>query len=415
MTEGRPSRFPAWARRLGIAGIITLATLSLGEMEVRWTGLDLRMLRSGLKYNTMDLPSYRRSDDPFLRYELAPGTANRYEAYRVDGHFDHRTYGVTVGPFGEREPSHPLEKGPGVFRIALFGASSSYGSGVSDDETLPAALERRLNRMARDSGEPGLPTFEVLNFAAGAYQESQMARRACRVLDQRRPDLVLVQANVQERRAFLGSQEAIEAIDLPTLLDDPDSVQENFPAPWVPEAVHQVLLRASGLYRVWIGLVRSRCPSCDHVDRRGHAAGRRLNRREMERLAEEAGRRHVPVHVFGIPLPTTETRTGRGSLAPLLDQQKHAGLPGVTANQLVVSGADPVATRVHPPAWALEEWAADLADDLCLLKKVPLRAHPPIPPGTAPVPPGRDREGAAGTGRTPPGPGQGRFATTSRV
>ena len=378
MAEPRPSRFPSWVRRLGTVSIITLATLTLGELEVRWTDLDLRMLRRGLKFNTMDLASYRRSADPFLRYELAPGTAHHYETFRVDGWQDHRTYAVTVGPFGEREPSHPLEKGPGVFRIALFGASSSYGSGVSDDETLPAALERSLNRMARETGQAGLPTFEVLNFAAGAYQASQMARLACRILDERLPDLVVVQANVEERRAFLGSDDAMQAIDLPTLIDDPDTLQENFPAPWIPEGIHRALIRHSGLYRVWIGLVRSRCPACDNVERRGHLAGRKSNRRELERLAAEAERRHIPVHVFGIPLARFGDRASLRNLTPLFDPEPFAGLPGVTSAQLVVPGADPTAIRAHPPAWALDAWANDLADDLALLALVPL------PPGREP-------------------------------
>lgn len=73
--------------------------------------------------------------------------------------------------WGMRDADYAREKPPGVFRIAVLGVSATMGSGVSDDETFEAVLERRLNG---EGGAPGVHRFEILNFSVGGYDPSRL-------------------------------------------------------------------------------------------------------------------------------------------------------------------------------------------------------------------------------------------------
>ncbi|HOU53382.1 MAG TPA: hypothetical protein PLQ97_05580 [Myxococcota bacterium] len=368
-SEGR-----ALSRKVPLGVLLAIASLgiALGVVEgvVRATGRDRFWIRRALEYQVVDLGNVRVALDPFLHYELAPGThAILPRSPGSDcGDPVGGTYEVTIGPLGEREPSHPERKEPGVFRIVVVGASSTYGSCVSDRETLPAALERVLNRETR---EPSSPRFEVLNFAVGDWQISQMARKARQVLAARQADLVLVQDRVHRRRAFLGTPESVASIGPDLFLEDAEAFRENFPPVLLPETLHRAAFRYSALYRAIVGLVRSRWPDWAGQEQQGAEASRETNRRELQRLAEEARAAGVPVHVFEPPTPTPDGRGGSGRVIPPRNPDLE-GIPGVTASRLVVEGLDPVLFRAHPPPWVLERWAEDLADDLRMLGLVPV-------------------------------------------
>lgn len=73
-------------------------------------------------------------------------------------------------------------KVPGVFRIAAFGDSLTYGEGVAETESWPAALGRELGAAYR---------VEVLNLGVRGSQVEDVLRLAERLLPALEPDLVL--------------------------------------------------------------------------------------------------------------------------------------------------------------------------------------------------------------------------------
>jgi len=89
---------------------------------------------------------------------LRPGGESRYSGYlwRVP------TAVHRVNSMGYRGPERPLRADPGVVRLAALGDSFTFGVGVGDEDSLPAALERAVRRQ-------GLPAVEVLNFGIPGY------------------------------------------------------------------------------------------------------------------------------------------------------------------------------------------------------------------------------------------------------
>lgn len=73
-------------------------------------------------------------------------------------------------------------KSPGVFRIAAFGDSLTYGEGVAAEEAWPAVLERELQSDYR---------VEVLNLGVSGSESEDILRFAERLLPSLGPDLVL--------------------------------------------------------------------------------------------------------------------------------------------------------------------------------------------------------------------------------
>lgn len=92
---------------------------------------------------------------------------------------------ITTNSFGMRDDEYALEKPESTYRIAILGASYEMGSGVAQDSTFEALLEKMLN----DSLSP--KNIEVLNFAVGGYHLPQLVWVAENKLPQFQPDLVL--------------------------------------------------------------------------------------------------------------------------------------------------------------------------------------------------------------------------------
>lgn len=86
----------------------------------------------------------------FPPYELIPGRRSQSK-----GIFE------TTNAFGMRDREYTREKPPGVYRIALLGASHTKGSGVADDATFENVVEDRLTASGLE--------VEILNFSAGGY------------------------------------------------------------------------------------------------------------------------------------------------------------------------------------------------------------------------------------------------------
>jgi D-alanyl-lipoteichoic acid acyltransferase DltB (MBOAT superfamily) len=77
---------------------------------------------------------------------------------------------LSVNRWGMRDKDHERTPPANTHRIALLGASSVMGWGVSDGETFEALVETRLNQERGTAAEPG---YEILNFAVPGYQPPQ--------------------------------------------------------------------------------------------------------------------------------------------------------------------------------------------------------------------------------------------------
>jgi hypothetical protein len=99
--------------------------------------------------------------ESFLRLEMVPDVQVNYHGEVF-----------TTNRWGMRDQEYSRRKQAGVYRIALLGASTPMGRGVSDDETFEAVLEKRLNDELRD---PGFEAFEILNFSVRSYGPLQQA------------------------------------------------------------------------------------------------------------------------------------------------------------------------------------------------------------------------------------------------
>ncbi len=107
----------------------------------------------------------------------------------------HNNWGdVSTNQWGMRDRDYTREKGPGVYRIAFFGASLTWGWGVQDDETYEALLEKRLNETL--SADSGL-VYEVLNFAVPNYSPLQQMVAVEKSLEFE-PDLIVLAAHRRE-------------------------------------------------------------------------------------------------------------------------------------------------------------------------------------------------------------------------
>lgn len=111
---------------------------------------------------------------------------------------------VTTNRFGFRGPEIPVEKAPGVYRIAVLGDSSTFGAGVGDDETFCAKAEGLLN------GDSGRLRYEVINAGVIGYGTMQGLRTLDRAVLPLRPDALVVSFAVNDAtpggslRDFMG-------------------------------------------------------------------------------------------------------------------------------------------------------------------------------------------------------------------
>jgi hypothetical protein len=100
----------------------------------------------------------RRTDD-LLRVELIPSqeTVQKRVVLRTNR-------------WGMKDIEYELEKPPGIFRIALLGASYTMGPGIEEGGNYESLLEARLNREHAGGRYDG---YEILNFAVGGYSVVQ--------------------------------------------------------------------------------------------------------------------------------------------------------------------------------------------------------------------------------------------------
>ncbi len=104
---------------LGLIVGLLMAALIL-EVVVRFSRLDLRLLRYNLFYSPYDNEVYQKSDDPHLMYSPKPNRQFRFSSGMHP--LDKTPYPriVTINQFGFRSPEWPEKKAPGIFRISFL-------------------------------------------------------------------------------------------------------------------------------------------------------------------------------------------------------------------------------------------------------------------------------------------------------
>lgn len=162
-------RVPAGLARVGLALAGLAAAGALAEIALRIAEPE------ALRIHQLDR---RHPDDRgFVRYDATLGWAGRPHAR---GPFEGTEFTTTVAlnAAGFRDRERAQAKPAGVFRVAVFGDSMTWGYGVGEGE-------RFTDRLERDA-------IEVLNFGISGYGTDQelllyrvLGRRYC-------PDLVLV-------------------------------------------------------------------------------------------------------------------------------------------------------------------------------------------------------------------------------
>jgi hypothetical protein len=316
--------------RVALFAVALLLALGAGEVLTRRLRVDQRLITPVLFFQGADIPIHRVSPDPVLHYDLAPNT-------QYDGDLAGHRYHVTIDEHGARFPTHPVAKAPGVFRILCAGASTVYGAAVDDHETIPAALERRLN-----SAAPAYTHYEAWNFGVSAYTLGQAAHLAHVRLDAVHPDLVLVGLPRGGPRAFLMPPGG--ALDYPwsEILADPAFFDEQIElTSGLPNRFTEPLLRRSAFLRASLAVLPgfqppSACRRCETIDRD-----------EAQALSQEAEARGVPVVYYSIPV--WRGRPKRDNVLP--------GLPPQRFIDLYEPNREPDFYEIHPQPPTLDELA----------------------------------------------------------
>jgi hypothetical protein len=140
-----------------------------GETQRRLEWVERGRAARGAEAWEIDVP------DPLLGWRPKPGIAVRSVR---PGSYDVTISTNPQGLRGRREAIRAKE--PGVTRIAVFGCSQTFGSGVEDEETFSARLEASL------------PQVEVLNFGVHGYGTDQMLLRWERDGVSYAPDVVVL-------------------------------------------------------------------------------------------------------------------------------------------------------------------------------------------------------------------------------
>lgn len=125
----------------------------------------------------------RRETHDFLFYELIP-TSDIW-----DYQDSRQRYRLKTNSAGMADREYSLDKPEGVRRIALMGDSITRGQGAPYLGTYESLLEEKLNETIH--GGPG-GGFEILNFAVGSYNITQMMEAAKVKATPYQPDVYVI-------------------------------------------------------------------------------------------------------------------------------------------------------------------------------------------------------------------------------
>jgi len=180
MTSKKPTQLAALRRTVGrfaLSGGALLVALLAVEVCVRALGISAPQRALSVGRDRTPSP------DPILRFVNLPG-GGRTLTYL--SHADGAVFTAThnINALGLRGPETTRAKPPGVKRILCLGDSFTFGFGVDDHETMPAALQRAVEGLE--------PPYEVLNGGVPAYDTEQEVRLLLTRGLSFEPDLVLL-------------------------------------------------------------------------------------------------------------------------------------------------------------------------------------------------------------------------------
>ena len=317
--------------------LLVLAALLVGlllvEVGIRLTRVDGHQMVKQLYYQGGRPDLHEAVDDPDLMFRLIPGAEGMMMTMLEE------ECPISVNSQGARSQEWGLQKTETTTRILFLGASTVYGTGVCDDEALPATLA-----LALDERRPGW-THQVWNFGTSAYNRSQVAHRG-RLELANIPDvdlLVMLPTNTG-RRPFMDGTLHQKLAYYAYFRRDPSLWMENFypEGPWPhlsherTDQLHWVGLRLSALYRY---------VTFAHV---------RRARREASLLEQEAASTGVPVVWVLWPQNIDVTDGWREQIYPFGEHWISLHRPGLSEEE----------TDLHPPREVLAVRGAELADAL---------------------------------------------------
>lgn len=176
MTAPRAATVCSVLGRVALAVVSTLVSLGVAEGVFRWhrsrrpAPADDAAWRDRVR--RMNRTIYRRSDDPGLVNEPAPGQ-----------HVE-MPYGTAgFNRDAMRDGRAHTEVSDGRPRVAMVGDSVVWSEEVSEDDSLPRAVERSLG---------GSDRAEVLNFGVSGYDTEQEARWYGRAVRRFHPRVVVL-------------------------------------------------------------------------------------------------------------------------------------------------------------------------------------------------------------------------------
>lgn len=133
----------------------------------------------------------------FVKDDFVPRTLSMYEwpwDYKTDrarpGRYNnpidpkHPPY--TINSFGLRGQEFEIPKPKDLYRIAVYGGSSTFGSESVDEETYPARLQQIFRHRT------GKKNIEVLNYGAHSKSLYWIAQQYFREVDTIDPDLIII-------------------------------------------------------------------------------------------------------------------------------------------------------------------------------------------------------------------------------
>jgi len=310
-----------WAAQV----VLTLLAVLGTDIAVGVMGIDTATMNKVLYYQTVEIEVHQPVDDPELLYGLKPGS-------RLGGEGPWGLRTVTVNRWGARSPEYSQARPEGRERTLVFGGSTLYGAGVSNQHTTPGMMDRMLGQ-----------DHEVWNFGVCAYNTAQSAHLARTLLDTLQPDRVIIMITNTGRRAFMGGPAHQDADKSRYFKQNPYLYLENFPPYFMGEATHETLLRLSALYRTHAAWHRAQVDPdttySDRADREAVAA--------LESAANIKG-----VEVLYVLSPSRGSEIGPMDMA----------VPSARWLDLNIPGRGGEYQEAHPSPAILTEYAARIVE-----------------------------------------------------
>lgn len=187
-----------WYRTLGAGGILVRGAAFVGGVLLVLLGAEL-VVRQFWPQEVLgwgERPSLQA--DSTVGWNLIPSATTHLRWANYD-------YTVTANSLGFPGPEYPVEKPAGVYRILVVGDAFSSAEGVDTDLAWPRLLEHDLNQQS------AAQSAEVLNFAVTGYGPNQYAAVIETYAPVYRPDLIIVEAFVNDFDDVLISDDTFRA------------------------------------------------------------------------------------------------------------------------------------------------------------------------------------------------------------